>query len=518
MNVASQQSRVGPWSPSAGGSAHHHLVMEAAEAKILSNNNTEAPDPARAPIPLQCSTQLAKVLEKQIESDNVVSGAGGGATSARPIYPNLPYSPYSSPISSPRVRRKPLKVTKQASTEHRDNYMQLNQYKLMGQVGQGSYSIVKLAYNVAEDTNYAMKILSKKKLQKKAGIFGRIAPTRKGAGGRLIKKSENTLDKVYREIAILKKLDHPNVVKLVEVVDDPEEDNLYMVFELFEKGELLEIPTEKPLTEDEAWRSFRDVISGLEYLHYQKVIHRDIKPSNLLRADNGEVKIADLGVSNEFDGADALLTNTAGTPAFTAPECLSIKNGDSPYSGKAADIWSLGVTLYCLVFGKLPFHDDNIVVIYNKIRTQQLQIPEDTELSPELTDLLGRMLEKEPESRIKLQDLKFHPWVTGHGLYPMMKQESNCCLIEVTEDEVENCVKSIPKLDTLILVKAMIKKHSFANPFPNIRQKFGKNGRSNSAPGAFDIINDSGLALSRVEGARLPSLSEDSIEEEEPKT
>ena len=73
-----------------------------------------------------------------------------------------------------------------------------------------------------------MKILSKKKLQKKAGIFGRIAPTRKGAGGRLIKKAENPLDKVYREIAILKKLDHPNVVKLVEVVDDPEEDNLYM--------------------------------------------------------------------------------------------------------------------------------------------------------------------------------------------------------------------------------------------------------------------------------------------------
>ena len=73
-----------------------------------------------------------------------------------------------------------------------------------------------------------MKILSKKKLQKKAGIFGRIAPTRKGAGGRLIRKAENPLDKVYREIAILKKLDHPNVVKLVEVVDDPEEDNLYM--------------------------------------------------------------------------------------------------------------------------------------------------------------------------------------------------------------------------------------------------------------------------------------------------
>ena len=81
------------------------------------------------------------------------------------------------------------------------------------------------------------------------------------------------------------------------------------------------------------------------------------------------------------------------------------------------------------------------------------QIPQDPELSPELTDLLSRMLQKEPENRIKLQDLKTHPWVTGHGLYPMMKQESNCCLIEVTDDEVENCVKSIPKLDTLILVK-----------------------------------------------------------------
>ena len=119
-------------------------------------------------------------------------------------------------------------MTKQASTEHMGNYLQLNQYKLMGMVGQGSYSIVKMAYNIAEDTHYAMKILSKKKLQKKAGIFGKIAPTRKGPGGRLIKKAENPLDKVYREIAILKKVDHPNVVKLVEVVDDPEEDNLYM--------------------------------------------------------------------------------------------------------------------------------------------------------------------------------------------------------------------------------------------------------------------------------------------------
>ena len=71
-------------------------------------------------------------------------------------------------------------------------------------------------------------------------------------------------------------------------------------------------------------------------------------------------------------------------------------------------------------------------------------------------DLLGSMLEKDPVDRIKLHDIKVHPWVTGHGFYPMLKMESNCCLIEVTDDEVENCVKSIPKLDTLILVKVSI--------------------------------------------------------------
>ena len=84
------------------------------------------------------------------------------------------------------------------------------------------------------------------------------------------------------------------------------------------------------------------------------------------------------------------------------------------------------------------------------------QLPPNTDLSPELLDLLRKMLVKDPGERIKLEDIKTHSWVTGHGLYPMLKQESNCCLIEVTDDEVENSVKSIPKLDTLILVKVGI--------------------------------------------------------------
>lgn len=103
-----------------------------------------------------------------------------------------------------------------------------------------------------------MKILSKKKLLKKAGMFGRIPPRKEG-------KTISPLERVYREIAVLKKLDHSNVVKLVEVLDDPDEDHLYMVFELLERGQVLEVPTNKPLTEDNAWTYFRDVILGIEY-------------------------------------------------------------------------------------------------------------------------------------------------------------------------------------------------------------------------------------------------------------
>ncbi|CAL4080881.1 unnamed protein product, partial [Meganyctiphanes norvegica] len=297
-------------------------------------------------------------IARLIQSKSVNYGMVGD----RPIYPNVPFSPYGSPCSSPRLRRRPLKEVRRVSIEQNGEYTQLNQYKLKEPIGQGSYGIVKLAYNEEDDIHYAMKILSKKKLMRKHGCFvrawtighdadvppqirslspharlsscspppsrvkGRLPPPRRG------RTMENPLDKVYREIAILKKLNHPNIVKLVEVLDDPVEDNLYMAFELLEKGEVMEIPTDVPLSEDQAWTYFRDMVLGIEYLHYQKIIHRDIKPSNLLLGDNGHVQIADFGVCNEFDGKDAFLTNTAGTPAFMAPEALSTSR--DKFSGK----------------------------------------------------------------------------------------------------------------------------------------------------------------------------------------
>jgi len=503
--------------PAAMATSEDELLVDTAEGPV--------------PIPAKCSAQLRRLLQTHSITRPAVSNLNGGLSSSnetsaasieprKPIYPNLPYSPYSSPVSSPRVRRKPLRETTRVnSTIQADgDYVELNQYKLQHAIGQGSYGIVKLAYNKDDDVQYAMKILSKKKLKRKGGIFGRKLPNRQAPGGAIRKPSENPLQKVYREIAIMKKLDHPNVTKLVEVLDDPEDDNLYMVFELLKEGEVLVVPTDNPMSEKEAWLAFRDVVHGLEYLHYQKIIHRDLKPSNLLRADSGEVKIADLGVSNEFDGTDALLTNTAGTPAFTPPESISHKPGDEPYSGKTADIWSLGVTLFSLVYGKVPFHDENIVALYNKIRTQELHLPNEPDISPELKCLITQMLDKDTVNRISLRDIMAHEWVTGYGLYPMASELENCrTLVEVTENEVQNSVHSVPKLDTLIMVKAMIKNHSFSNPFnpataasastgsAGSKQKCCPVERCDSAPGSYDMYNEARIIMD----PSLPVLSEE---------
>ncbi|XP_076224443.1 uncharacterized protein LOC116432686 [Nomia melanderi] len=461
--------------------------------------------------------------------------------SIRPIYPYCPYSPYGSPQGSPRNRRRPLRESRRVSIDNREGALQLNQYKLLDNIGQGSYGIVKLAYNEEDETHYAMKILSKKKLMKKAGIFGRMAPGRKGAA--------DPLAKVYREIALLKKLDHPNVVKLVEVLDDPDEDNLYLVFELVQKGEILQIPAEKPLDEETARKNFRDVVMGVEYLHYQRIVHRDIKPSNLLVDSDGRIKIADLGVSAELRASGELLTGPAGTPAFAAPETTT---PGAHYSGTLCDVWSMGVTLYSLVTGKVPWYGSgSIIGVQAAVRTEPLKFPEEPLLSQDLCDLISRMLAKNAADRISLPGIKEHAWLTNHGAEPLPSEADNCRLpVTVTDEEVERVVTRIPKLDTLILIKTMLKQHSFQNPFlpkksgkaagadavgvdslelpstprsvetqvpgksvRNVKsERFQRTGRSNSAPDSYDWQTN-GRQMS-IDSA-LPPVTEASSQETE---
>ncbi|KAG9348649.1 hypothetical protein JZ751_002389, partial [Albula glossodonta] len=342
---------------------------------------------------------------------------------------------------------------------------------------------------VSISDSQAMKVVSKKKMMKQCGFPRRPPPrgTQMAQGDQA--KVLGPLNRVYQEIAILKKLDHLNIVRLVEVLDDPSDDNLHMAFELMQKGPVMEVPSENPFTEEQAHFYFRDIVLGIEYLHYQKIIHRDIKPSNLLLGDDGHIKIADFGVSNEFEGSDALLSSTAGTPAFMAPETLT--DDYQIFSGKALDVWAMGVTLYCFVFGKAsqqlkhspihyscPFIDEYILALHNKIRNKHVVFPETPSISEDLKDLILRMLEKDPEQRMTIPEIKVHPWVTKGGTDPLPLEEEHCTVVEVTEEEVQNSVKLVPSLSAVILVKSMLRKRSFGNPF----ECPGKTERSMSAP------------------------------------
>ncbi|NWX59639.1 KKCC2 kinase, partial [Promerops cafer] len=402
-------------------------------------------------------------------------GHGDGANE-RFIYPSLPYSPVTSPHSSPRLPRRPTVESNRVSITGLQDCVQLNQYKLKDEIGKGSYGVVKLAYNEDDNTYYAMKVLSKKKLMRQAGFPRRPPPRGTKAASEGCLQPRGPIEQVYQEIAILKKLDHPNVVKLVEVSAGLFPNSSFSVMEpeccrdgLGEGDPVMEIPTLKPLSEDQARFYFQDLIKGIEYLHYQKIIHRDIKPSNLLVGEDGHVKIADFGVSNEFKGADALLTNTVGTPAFMAPETLSETR--KIFSGKALDVWAMGITLYCFVFGQCPFMDERILSLHNKIKTQTLEFPDQPEVTDFLKDLITRMLDKNPESRISVPEIKLHPWVTKNGVELLPTEDENCTLVEVTEEEVENSVKHIPSLATVILVKTMIRKRSFGNPFEGSKRE-----------------------------------------------
>ncbi|XP_042158328.1 calcium/calmodulin-dependent protein kinase kinase 2-like [Oncorhynchus tshawytscha] len=422
-------------------------------------------------------------LSLQERSQTASSPCGSPGLNGHFIYPSLPYSPITSPHSSPRLPRRPTVESHRVSITDLQDCVQLNQYKLKDEIGKGSYGVVKLAYNEDDNTYYAMKVLSKKRLMRQAGFPRRPPPRGAKAAPEGPPQPKGPLERVYQEIAILKKLDHPNVVKLVEVLDDPGEDHLYMVFELVKQGAVMEeMPTDKPLNEDQARFYFQDLLRGIEFLHYQRIIHRDIKPSNLLVGEDGHIKIADFGVSNQFEGADALLTSTVGTPAFLAPETLSETRKN--FSGKALDIWAMGVTLYCFVFGVCPFMDERILSLHQKIKTQPVELPEHADISDDLKDLLLKMLDKNPESRISIPQIKVHPWVTRHGAEPLPLEDDNCSmLIEVTEEEVENSVKHIPSLATVILVRTMLRKRSFGNPFDWGRQRTEDRGPSLSAPG-----------------------------------
>lgn len=229
-----------------------------------------------------------------------------------------------------------------------------------------------------------------------------------------------------KEIAIMKKLDHPNVIRLHEVLYGDEKNKLYLVLDFAEKGQLIEWneddnifvyteEREKPfLEESELRKIFQDCILGLYYLHINNIIHRDLKPQNILFDANGVAKLADFGVSELFDKTDSI-NDCEGTYHFMAPELFNLQEKMS-FKGKLADIWGLGVTFFSFIFLEVPFLGNNLLEMADKIKNETLKFPAKRKISPELQDLLKKMLEKDPEKRITLDEIIQNKWLNQEGL------------------------------------------------------------------------------------------------------
>lgn len=233
--------------------------------------------------------------------------------------------------------------------------------------------------------------------------------------------NNSSLDLIKEEIAIMKKLSHNNLVSLYEVLDDPDEDSLYMVLEMCKKGVVMKVDLgelAEPYQEEACRCWFRDMILGIEYLHAQGVVHRDIKPDNCLITSDDVLKIVDFGVSEMFEKeSDMATSKSAGSPAFMPPELCVAKHGH--VSGRAADIWSMGVTLYCLRYGHIPFEKHGVLELYESIRGDELNLGNEQDQS--FIDLIRRLLEKNPEKRITMEGIRVSR-STRFGVY----LESTC--------------------------------------------------------------------------------------------
>eukprot|EP00095_Tigriopus_kingsejongensis_P009399 snap_masked-scaffold379_size191255-processed-gene-0.2 protein:Tk09399 transcript:snap_masked-scaffold379_size191255-processed-gene-0.2-mRNA-1 annotation:"serine threonine-protein kinase stk11" len=260
---------------------------------------------------------------------------------------------------------------------------------IMGDLlGEGSYAKVKEAMHQESLHRRAMKIMKRKKLK------------------RIPKGEEN----VEREIRLLGRLSHENILSLIEVLYNDEKGKIYLVIE-YCCGVLKDILDQADLQRFPSWQAhfyFTQLLDGLSYLYSKRVVHKDIKPGNLLLSTGNVLKICDFGVAEVLDlfAPDDTITTSQGTPTFQPPE---IANGADSFSGFKIDIWSSGVTLYNFVTGIYPFEGETIFRLFENIATGEFSVP--SHIDPVLEDLIRGLLAKEPAERMTLFQAQRHDWV-----------------------------------------------------------------------------------------------------------
>ncbi|BGP15692.1 serine/threonine-protein kinase gin4 [Rhodosporidiobolus nylandii] len=252
-------------------------------------------------------------------------------------------------------------------------------------VGEGASGRVKLAKHKVTGQYAAVKIVPK--------------PRRTNQ-----EKADKMLLGIEREIVIMKLIEHPNVLRLMDVWETGSE--LYLIMEYVEGGELFDYLVSKGrLHADEARHYFQQIISGVDYCHRFNICHRDLKPENLLLDSEKNIKIADFGMA-ALERGGKLLETSCGSPHYASPEIVAGLN----YHGSSSDIWSCGIILFALLNGNLPFDHSDIRTLLSLVKKGQFRMP--PELPSDAQDLIRRMLIVKPEERITMEEIQRHPWVT----------------------------------------------------------------------------------------------------------
>ena len=211
--------------------------------------------------------------------------------------------------------------------------------------------------------------------------------------------------RIEREISILKQVSHPYIIHLYEILETPTQ--IFIITEYAPGGELFDYIVKKDqLTEGEARKLFRQIVAGVEYLHSQNIVHRDLKPENLLLDLDNNIKIADFGLSNRYSKGELLIT-ACGSPCYAAPEMIAGKK----YKGPTVDVWSLGIILFAMINGYLPFEDPNTSKLYNKILKGEFYFAKG--ISLEAQNLISNILNTEPSVRYTIGQIKKDRWFTS---------------------------------------------------------------------------------------------------------
>ncbi|WVQ62880.1 uncharacterized protein L199_001029 [Kwoniella botswanensis] len=517
-----------------------------------------SPKPAAQP---QISTQMSESPMKE-STLQLPESPDPSASSSRPPSPSSPrYRPkglhHRRTSSTHRVRE----TTDGTQTSTEDGTRMINQYKIGRSLGKGAYAKVELGVDVGTGQEYAIKEFSKSRLHYQAlqekhrqtsrgrirraqgpsGLPRETAIRRAGeeqmpeqegnqpwGGTKTIE--EDPLGLIRREIAVMKKLDHPNIIHLYEAISVPTADALFLVLEYLPGGTLMQVNVgeddsnaKAPFELSQTREYFRQLCLGLEYLHANGVIHRDVKPDNVLLSANKElVKLCDFGVSEMFTAADDdRIKKSGGSPAFLSPESFTAHQQD--LHGKAVDIWALGelrlkfyiadvigVTLYCMLTGKLPFNVPTPMELFTAVREKDPNIPEDWE-SP-LKDLVRRMLDKDPKKRIAMADIREHSWVTEHGQEPMIETDTNLFDIgkrveEPTQEELKNAIGSLRGIFTVIRAVQKMRRLQL--------HRRSQSGQGPPSPGSTNVSLASGSMDSYVSAELGTSATSVSDENEE---